>query len=348
VDNKLFSPIWIKVGLILFTLYIISQVTSIYLPITLSVVLAFILNPLVNLISQIRLKPVNFRISRGPAILLSFAVSGSIIGLMAAFILVPFIEEFNSLLINLPLLTEKVKKLTLILATQTHTNQVPESVRGVVDQTLSSAASFSVDMAKRLLNAVISFATQIIELIVVPVLAFYLLKDWQLLRESFISLVPQGMQGTVREVISEMALVVSGYIRGQVFVSLIVGLIVFCGMYFFNIEYPLVLGLLAGITEAIPIIGPFIGAAPAVLLAYLLSPALAIKVILFYVFVQQIENHIIVPKVMGHSIDLHPIAIIISLLVGGQLFGLVGMMIAVPAAALLKVMAKHLWYYGER
>jgi len=110
----------------------------------------------------------------------------------------------------------------------------------------------------------------------------------------------------------------------------------------------LVLGLLAAATESIPIIGPIIGSVPAIMLAYLVSPILAFKVIIFYITVQLIENHIVVPNIMGHTIDLHPVIVIISLLIGSQLWGIIGMMLAVPAAAILRVLIRQLWITNER
>jgi predicted PurR-regulated permease PerM len=145
-----------------------------------------------------------------------------------------------------------------------------------------------------------------------------------------------------------MSLVISAYIRGQVIISIIIGIFVFSGMYLLGVDYPLVLGLLAACTESIPIIGPIVGSVPAIMLAYLISPTLAFKVIIFYILVQFIENQIVVPNIMGHTIDLHPVVIIISLLIGGQLWGIIGMMLAVPAAALLRVLIKQLWITNER
>ena len=151
-----------------------------------------------------------------------------------------------------------------------------------------------------------------------------------------------------RNVIEEMALVISGYIRGQVLISIVIGVIVFCGMYLLEIDYPLVLGLLAACTETIPIIGPIVGSVPAIMLAYLVAPALACKVIVFYIIVHQLENHIVVPNIMGHTIALHPVVVIISLLIGGQLLGIIGMMMAVPATAILRVIVRQLWNTTER
>ncbi len=155
-------------------------------------------------------------------------------------------------------------------------------------------------------------------------------------------------RGKVRKLIEEMGVVISGYIRGQVFISMIIGIFVFSGMYMLGIDYPLVLGILAACTESIPIIGPIFGSIPAILLAYLISPTLAFKVIIFYIIVQLIENQIVVPNIMGHTIDLHPVVVIISLLIGGQLWGIIGMMLAVPIAALLRVLIRQLWITNER
>ncbi|MPN43908.1 putative transport protein [bioreactor metagenome] len=170
------------------------------------------------------------------------------------------------------------------------------------------------------------------------------MKDWQVLKEGFISIFSFNNRSRVSTIIDEVAVVISGYIRGQFWISVVIGLTVFCGMYFLKVDYPLVLGLLATLTETIPIVGPIVGAIPAILLAFLTSPALAVKVLLFFIIVHQIENHIIVPNVMGQTIDLHPATVIIVLLIGGQLYGIIGMMLAVPVAALLKVIVRHLWY----
>jgi len=141
---------------------------------------------------------------------------------------------------------------------------------------------------------------------------------------------------------------VSAYIRGQAIISIIIGFIVFSGMYLSGVGYPLVLGLLAACTETIPIVGPIVGSIPAIMLAYLVSPSLSFKVILFYIIVHQLENHIIVPNIMGHTINLHPVVVIISLLIGYQLLGIAGMMVAVPVTALLRVLIKNLWITIER
>jgi len=339
---------WLKLIVILAAVYLLSQVTSVYLPVIIAMVLTFILNPLVNFFANTYLWPTKWRVGRGVAVLLAFICAAIVLIVVSTFVLLPFAHEFNKLVTNLPGMILQIQKLTAAIQERASAVYFANNIPNVVEQGMASAAAFSVDMVRRIVNSIFSFASRVVELVIVPVLTYYFLKDWQVLKESVILLFSSGTRDKVQVIIEEMGSVVSGYIRGQVMVSVIIGLTVFCGMYLFGVDYPLVLGLIATLTETIPIIGPIIGAVPAVLLAYLVAPALALKVIVFFVIVHQIENHIVVPNVMGHVIDLHPVTVIISLLIGGQLFGIAGMMLAVPLAALLKVLMRHLWITGER
>lgn len=335
---------WLKIAVVLAAFYLLSQVTPIYLPIVLAVVLAFILNPLVANLARLRLGP-RVALPRSVAVILAIVAALSVLVATIGFIFSPFVSEFNRFVVNLPFLIQKIQSLTGLLEVQAHAIDLPANIRSMVDQILSSAAAYAVTVGRRALGATVNFASQVVELVVVPVLTYYFLKDWRELKTSVLEALPPDWRGKAGVIVNEMGATVSGYIRGQALVSVIMGLLVFAGMYFMGVDYPLVLGLLCALTETIPIIGPIIGAAPAVFLSYLSAPELAAKVVIFFLIIHQLENHIIVPKVMGRSIDLHPVTVIISLLIGGQLMGIVGMILAVPVAALLKVLYRHLWRY---
>jgi predicted PurR-regulated permease PerM len=109
----------------------------------------------------------------------------------------------------------------------------------------------------------------------------------------------------------------------------------------------MVIGLLAAITEWIPIVGPIVGAVPAILLGATVDLSLAIKVLLFYIVIQQVDSHLIMPQVMGAIISIHPVVIVLALLVSGTLFGIAGMILTVPATAVLQILCKHLWFYDS-
>lgn len=337
--------IWLKPAVVVAGLYLLSQVSSIYLPVIVAGVLSFILNPMVNAITRVRLWPNSRGMYRGWAVLVTLLLFTVLTTTAMTFIIKPFVSEFNRFVANLPSLVERIQHLTGVIEEHTSTIELPGNLRTLIDQILSSSATYALTIGRRALEALVGFASQVVELVVVPVLTFYFLKDWKILRNSFIQSLPPSARGKAQTIVSEMAVAMSGYLHGQALVSFIIGLMVFSGMYMLGVDYPLVLGLLATVTETIPIIGPIIGATPAIFLAYLVSPALALKVTVFFLVIHQLENHIIVPKIMGHTIDLHPVTVILSLLVGGQLFGVVGMIMAVPVSALLKVLFRQLWHY---
>ncbi|MDR3592955.1 MAG: AI-2E family transporter [Negativicutes bacterium] len=336
---------WLKPAIVLAGLYLLSQITAIYLPVIVAVVLSFILNPLVNKITRIKLWPNSGGIARGWAVVLTLILFTVFMSGVMTLIFKPFVSEFNRFVANLPSLVERIQHLTGVIEEHTSSLELPGNIRSLIDQVLSSAATYALALGRRVLEALVAFASQVVELVVVPVLTFYFLKDWKILRESFIKALPPEARGKGHSIVSDMSQAMSGYLHGQALVSVIIGLMVFSGMYLLGVDYPLVLGLLATLTETIPIIGPIIGATPAIFLAYLAAPTLALKVTVFFLIIHQIENHIVVPKIMGHNIDLHPVTVILALLAGGQLFGVVGMIMAVPVAALLKVLFRHLWDY---
>lgn len=337
--------VWLKIAAIIGGLYLLSQVTTIYLPVIVAITLAFILNPLVEALSRLRLWPTNRKMPRGLAVVMAIIIAALILTALITFIFMPFVNEFDRFVANLPDLIKKIQSLTGVLEQRANAMQLPANIDVLIDQLLSSAATYAVAIGRKVLLSAVNFASQIIELVVVPVLTYYFLKDVRFLRESVIGAFPPGARAKTRLIIEEMATVVSGYIRGQATVSVIIGTIVFSGMYLLGVDYPLVLGLLATLTETIPIVGPIIGATPAIFLAYLSSPALAVNVLIFFIIIHQLENYVIVPKIMGHTIDIHPVVVIISLLIGGQLLGIIGMILAVPTVALLKVLFRQLWYY---
>lgn len=335
---------WFRVAVVLAGIYLLNKITNVYFPVITAVILAFILNPVVNGFCRVKIWPMKEGIPRGLAVLMAFLCAALLLIVVGTFVFLPFVNEFDKFVVNLPIFIAKIQQITIFIHEQINTSDLPGNLPNLIEQAISSAASFSVDLASKIVNTVFSFATRVIELVVVPVLTFYFLRDWHILKDNFLGMFPGEQKNKVRAIVEEIAAVISGYIRGQFWVSVAVGLMVFSGIYLLGVEYPLVLGLLATITETIPIIGPIIGAVPAILLAYLASPTLAVKVLIFFVVVHQLENHIIVPNIMGHTIDLHPSTIIIVLLIGGQLLGIVGMMLAVPVAAILKVLIKNLWY----
>jgi predicted PurR-regulated permease PerM len=137
---------------------------------------------------------------------------------------------------------------------------------------------------------------------------------------------------------------VGGFFRGQLVVALIVGILASIGLFIIHLPFWLLIGMVAGFFNMIPLVGPYIGGIPALVIALTTKePITGLWVILIMVAVQQIDNHFISPLVMQRVVKLHPVLVMLALLLGGTLGGFFGLLVAVPTAAILKILVGHLW-----
>lgn len=180
----------------------------------------------------------------------------------------------------------------------------------------------------------------LIELILVPVLVFYFLADGRALRDEIKLLCPPHWKWRFARIADDLDRVLDGYIRGQVIMCLIAWVLVTIGLVVLGVPHPFALGLLAGLTRAVPIIGPLLGAIPIALVCLLFSQSLEKTGLLLALFTLMhfVESKVLLPKIIGHEVDLHPVTVILSLLFGMALFGFVGVILAVPLAALVKIL----------
>lgn len=176
---------------------------------------------------------------------------------------------------------------------------------------------------------------------VVLVISAYVLSLKNGMKQTISAFVPENRRKIFTKIFGDITRKVSLWFRGQMLLSLTVGIVTYIGLSIMHVPYALVLAMVAAFTELIPIVGPILGAIPAVLIALFVSPLMALIVGLFYVFVQQLENHILVPQVMKKAVGLNPIIIISSMLIGAKLLGILGIIIAVPVASAISVIIKE-------
>ena len=177
-----------------------------------------------------------------------------------------------------------------------------------------------------------------------PVIAFYLLVDLPHLRRVAESLVPERAKPEVFLVGRRLGRAMGGFLRGQLLVALIVGVLCSIGLLVIGLRFWLLIGMIAGLFNIIPLVGPWVGGVPGVIVALTTGDfAQAIGVVVVMVAAQQIDNHFITPYVMQRAVKLHPAAVILALLAGGTIGGFAGLLIAVPTAAVLKIVVGHLW-----
>jgi predicted PurR-regulated permease PerM len=177
----------------------------------------------------------------------------------------------------------------------------------------------------------------------VPFILYYLLKDGAKIREFIINLVPDQHDNQALQIMEEMDGALSAYIQGKILVSLCLGMLIFIGYQIIGVQYALLLALAATLMNVIPFVGLFIGIIPSVVVAFIDSPSMLIKVIIVVLVAQQIEANFLSPQIMGKKLDMHPLTIILLLIGVGSLSGLLGMFIAIPTYAVLKVIVSHLY-----
>jgi predicted PurR-regulated permease PerM len=177
-----------------------------------------------------------------------------------------------------------------------------------------------------------------------PIVAFYLLVDLPHIKKVAESLLPEGARDEVLHVAHRLNRAIGGFFRGQLLVAFIVGVMCSVGLLLIGLRFWFLVGMIAGLFNVIPLIGPWVGGIPGVVIALTTgSPLQALGVVIVMVTAQQIDNHFITPQVMHRAVQLHPAAVILALLAGGTLGGFFGLLLAVPVAAVLKILVGHVW-----
>jgi len=329
---------WIFTGTCLFlAMLLIFKVRTILGPFFLAFIFAYLLNPLVEGLER-------HRISRKRSILIVFSVIIAVVITIIFLILPTLYNELSKLAVILPnviqLFTEKVDG----LREQFKATGLPSRVALVLDQHLGQG---EVIMASRL-NIFLANLPNVLSTVTLyilsPVIAIYFLSDWKGLGAHFYRMIPQRGRMEWRRLWQDINHVIRQFVRGNLVVAVIVGLLIGIGVKLVGMEYALLIGLICGIFDLIPYFGPIIGAVPSVLLALTKSPAMALKVVVIILIVQQLEGNVISPKLMGESVGLHPIWVVFALLAGGELAGVWGMLLAVPVAAVIRVIFKHIYF----
>ena len=188
-------------------------------------------------------------------------------------------------------------------------------------------------MVLRTLGAVTNVVSTVIGLVLVPFMLFYLLKDRETAVSGIYSLMPPEARRHAVNVVEIVNRVVGAYIRAQLTLGLIVGLVVSLGLFLLGIKFSILLGIVAGVTELIPIIGPLLGAIPGVFVTLATSPEKMLWVVLIYAGVQAVENAVLVPRIQGHAVGVHPAIVMVALMVGSETAGLWGVLLSVPVTA---------------
>lgn len=322
---------------ILVVVFILYSAFGALLPIIISVIVAEVLFPIVAFIE--RNLPGHARHPRAARIFSIAVIYIAFLGIIVALILLtipPMVQEAREFVETVPQIYEDVKA-TFDDLSERYNQEVPDEIKAQVEewaQSLGGAlGSAALSIGTRTLSSLAGTVSLLFGLAIVPFLLFYLLKDKEELLDGMYSILPENVSRHTHNVLSLIHGVIGSYVRAQVISASIVGGFVFLGLWALDISFALTLGLLAGLLGLIPIIGAFIGAAPALLVALATDPTKLIWVALLFIVVQFIESNIISPRIQGSAVRLHPIFIMGTLIVASSIGGLWGVLVGVPLVA---------------
>jgi predicted PurR-regulated permease PerM len=289
----------------------LSQIIEVIVLLFIAIILMSALSPIVEYLEKVKLPSA---LAIGVVYLLVIAVIAGLISL----IVTPLIDQTSHLFETLPQLSESLAPLG-------------------VDQSLIKSELN--DFSKNALSFTLAIFSNFIALISVLVLTFYLLLERgrvdELISQFFI-----GREERVRKITNRVEDKLGAWMRGQIALSLIIGVMAYVVLFALQIPYALPLAILAGLFEVVPTIGPIISSLPAILVAYFVSPFLAVIVGISFFVIQQLENHIIVPQVMKKAVGLNPLIVILAVAIGGKLLGIAGALLAVPITVVIQIITE--------
>lgn len=352
LNNKfvLFLMVLLLTGL---TIMVYSRISYIFTPLTvmlktiiLPVILAgvfyYLLNPIVDWFERKRIKRIY-------SILVLFII---ILGLFTILLVavIPLIsDQVTSLINDIPQYAEEIRIQFDLFMGSTLSSEVQQWFDFKSSDVTSNITSKVTEMLESTWSSIGSFVGALKEvflaIITLPFILFYLLKDGKKLPAKIVSFLPTQMRQPSLRVMGEMNGQISSYIRGQIVVSFCIGGLLYIGYLIIGLKYSLVLALVAACTAVIPYLGPAIAITPALVVALVTSPIMLLKMVVIWTIVQLIEGKFISPQIMGKTLQIHPITIIFVILTAGNLFGIVGVILAVPGYAVLKVMFTNLFDY---
>ncbi len=218
---------------------------------------------------------------------------------------------------------------------------IPPEVRDQLEKNVDKLAGKAGDYAQQVASRTINFATAglttVISYIVVPFWAFFILKDREKGTRAFIALFPESVQPDVQYLVANARAVFGSYVRAQLLLSVLTAFVTAIGLRWFGVRFSLALGIVAGVANLIPVIGPMLGAAPALIVVTATHPGLRVLWVFLFLFVaQELKDFIIVPRVQGRAVRLHPAIILVLIVVAGRLAGFWGLLLAVPVAAVVR------------
>lgn len=336
--------------LVLANLYLLGQLSplianvfvflkTVLFPFFIAMIISYVLNPIVTLLSS-RMVP------RSVAVILIYAtfLASTLVILMNVIpLLGTQIRELNE---HLPEWNDRVR--LWIHSMVDGKSALPHSVQLGIDNSLNKLEQSLSGGVENILIGLRGTIGQLFIWMLIPFVVFYMLKDFKAIERSTVLFLPKKNRRKWIRLFRDIDDALGNYVRGQLLVCAAVGLMAYIGYMIIGLPYAFLLASIVGVMNVIPYLGPFIGAAPAFLVGISESWRLALLVLLVNLIIQVLEGNIVSPQIVGRTLRLHPLMIILALIVGGELGGILGLILAVPTLAAIKVVLEHIFVYWVR
>jgi predicted PurR-regulated permease PerM len=304
-------------------------------PFLVAMIISYMLNPIVNMLHD-------RKVPRTAAVLLIYAVFISVSAVILMNVIPMFMNQVEELNEHMPDLTMRAQSMVDHF---NNNNVLPGSVRDGINKSITSMEKQVEERIADFLNNIGAVVNVLFIAMIVPFLAFYMMKDLDVFERAALQYVPRGSRKHVVRLMKDIDTALGSYIRGQLIVSLSIGVLAYIGYWIIGMPYPLLMAGFVALFDIIPYLGPFFGALPAMLMATTISWKMVLFVVLVNMICQNLESNVISPQIVGKTMRMHPLTIILVLLVGGELAGIVGMILAVPLYAAMKVVVQHVSAY---
>ncbi len=334
--------ILVALGVVLLAFFV-RQVGGVLLTFLMAGILAYILNPLVRRLDSLR-------VPRPISVIGLFLILGTIVTVALLALIIPAVQQAQSLVmmvVNNPgALTNTANQL---LDRARELPYVGERIASLDAATITQFAQQNAPSPQAVLNTplgviggVFGGVGTIFNLFLMVIVAIYLLVDRERVTGAVLGMIPESVRGQTVELLETVEAAVMKFVRGQLILVGIMGVVGWAIAFFTGTPYALLIGIWVGLMELIPVLGAFLGAIPAIVIALFISPIKALIVAVLFLIAQQLEGNILVPKVMGGSVGVHPLWILFAVLAGTALYGIVGAIFALPVVAIIAASMRYL------
>ncbi len=306
---------------LILTGYVIYRLGSVIGILAVAILLVVAMESAVNYFSKLTV--FNKPMKRNAAVLISYGLLLLIMIFVGTVGIPPVVNQFQKMIVGISQIGQELN--------------LGEDFNIQFRDILPQAANVS----SQVLSVTISLFSNIAVIFSVFVLSIYMSLDWKNIKRRFVSLFPERLEEEVEDTIAEVERNVGHWVKGELILMLVIGVATFLGLLLLDVKYPLALGIVAGLLEIVPMLGPILSAIIAAIIGFADAPIKGVGVIALFIIIQQLENNLLVPKIMQKVSGFSPIIILLALLIGSEFFGIVGAIVAVPSTMIISIILKR-------